>query len=189
MKTAADIRLGLWGVLLALPLLAGAGIRNGDFSQGLQSWKTAWHVTAADGEVLLADTAAPHAFAFQAIPCGTGSTLTVAFDFRNSLAATNAAGTFRDSFYASLYEVDDPAGFVLEHDKFGASRGLMDLDAGGPFDVHGAVTNSAKGAGWSRYSGTFSATCSNVVVVFELYDLNLSPGDSAVRIDNVVVTP
>jgi hypothetical protein len=188
-KSATRVRCCLWVASLAIPLLATAGIRNGDFHQGLVCWKTAWHVAVADGELQLSDTSASHAFAFQALACPTGAAVTVEFDFFNALAATNAAGTFRDSFYASVYQVNDPAGFVLEHDKFGASRGLMDMDAGGPFNVHGSVTNSVKGAGWSHFSGAVSATHSNVVIVFELYDLDLAPGNSAVRVDNVTVAP
>ena len=169
--------------------MVAAGVRNGDFGQGLRYWKAAWHVAAPGGELALTDAAAPQAFAFQALSVAPATNLTVGFDFFNGLSSTNAPGTFRDSFYASLYEVDDPAGFVLEHDKFGAAHGLMDLDAGGAFDLHGTVSSSVKGAGWQHFAGSFSTAHSNVVVVFELYDLNLSLGDSTVRVDNVVVTP
>jgi hypothetical protein len=172
-----------------VPLSVLADVRNGGFSEGLLFWKTAWHAAVVGGELALSDVAAPQAFAFQAAALGGATNVSVEFDFYNGLAPTNAPGSFRDSFYASLYEVDDPAGFVLEHDKFGTARGMMDLDAGGPFDVHGSVTNSAKGAGWLRFSGTFSTARPFLVVVFELYDLNLSAGDSAVRIDNVSVRP
>jgi hypothetical protein len=170
-------------------MMAVASVRNGDFAWGLRHWKTAWHVGGSDGALSLSDAAAPQAFAYQVVPLAGATNLTVEFDFHNGLAPTNAPGAFRDSFYASLYEVNDPAGFVLEHDRFGGACGMMDLDASGAFDVHGSVTNSIKGAGWQHFAGNFGASCSNAVIVFELYDLNLSAGDSTVRVDNVVVGP
>jgi hypothetical protein len=178
---------GACAAAAALPLLALAGLRNGDFSQGLRFWKTAWPATVADGALVLSDARTTHSFAFQSAPCAPGSALTVEFDFYNALATTNAQGTFRDSFYASLYQVDDPARFVLENDRFDRAQGLLDLDAGGVFNVNGAVTNSVRGSGWQHFTGTVTAAHSNAVVVFELYDLNLAAGDSAVRIANVGV--
>lgn len=173
-------------------LLAGgtawAALVNTDFSQGLIHWKAAWPVSTIDGEALLTDAAAQHVYFFQAFLSGP-ETVTIEFDFRNELCPTNRPGTFRDSFYVSVYQVDHPGDFILEHDKFARAGGLMDLDAGGPFNVNGVVTDSPKGPGWWRFTGTWTNAHAYALVVFELYDLNLTPGDSAVRLDNVMVSP
>jgi hypothetical protein len=88
-----------------------------------------------------------------------------------------------------VYGVDDPSAFIHEHDRFAAAQGLFDLDACGAFSVHGAIAASTKGGGWLHFTGTVTNAPAHVVVVMELYDLDLVPGNSSIRIDNVAVTP
>lgn len=179
---------GVVQVLLLATVAAGVTVRNGDFSDGLRGWKTAWSARVSEGEAGLNDRGADPCFLFQAVPLAAG-VYTVEFDFRNELCPTNRPGTFRDSFYVSVYQVDHPADFILEHDRFTRAGGLMDLDAGGPFNVQGVITDSPKGPGWSHFTGTWTNAHAYAAVVFELYDLNLVSGDSAVRLDNVIVSP
>jgi hypothetical protein len=63
------------------------------------------------------------------------------------------------------------------------------MDASGTFDVQGTISDTPGRPGWSRFTGTVPVTQPYVVIVFELYDLNLVAGDSAVHVDNVSVTP
>ena len=180
--------LGASLAFLLATWVAAAAIQNGDFSAGLHFWKASWNVTVSSGEAALSDTGANHAFLFQAaaIPPGV---YTVEFDFKSALSAVVPAGAFRDSFYASLYSVNALSDFVLEQDSFDAAQGLLDLDSAGPFNVHGTLGASSKSAAWSHYTGIFTNSYSNVVAVFELYDLNTIAGDSSVGIDNVQITP
>ena len=178
--------IGWAGVCTWLCLGLARAIENSDFEKGLQAWKAAWHVASAEGEAVLSDAQDTHAFLFQADD-GLSGPVTVAFDFFNALSDDVPDGAFRDSFYASVYQVDTLSDFVLEHDQFDASQGLMDLDAGGAFDVQGSVAASPRGGGWLRFEGTINAVHAYVVVVFELHDLNVTAGDSSVRLDDVTV--
>jgi hypothetical protein len=171
-------------VLLSVP--RARAIEHGGFDAGLNGWKAAWHVSVSAGEAALSDEQATHAFLFQADP-GLAGQVTVAFDFLNDLSADVPEGTFRDSFYVSVYQVDTHSDFILEHDRFDAAHGLMDLDAGGSFDLNGNITASPKGGEWLRFEGSFTVAHAYVVLVFELHNLNLVAGDSSVRIDNVAV--
>lgn len=185
-KKEGRVNRTIW-VAVSLGLLSASlcvAIDNGGFDSGLTAWKAAWHVSAPSGEAVLSDGRDTHAFLFQSVP-GLSGQVTVTFDFLNALSSTVPAGAFRDSFYVSAYQVDTKSYFVLEHDRFNASRGLMDLDAGGPFDVNGNVGASPKGGEWLRFEGTFTVSHPHVVLVFELHNLNLAAGDSSVRIDNV----
>jgi hypothetical protein len=92
--------------LSAVAGLASGGLRNGGFDGDLQGWKAAWHAAADADEAVLTDARAPHAFLFQAL-ASPAPAFTLEFDFRNSLCATNAPGTFRDPFYASRHFVDN----------------------------------------------------------------------------------
>lgn len=180
-------RVAMWTALCIWLCTGRVGaIQNGSFADGLLNWKAAWHTTTASGEAVLSDAQDTHAFLFQA-ERGPGGSLTVSFDFLNGLSGDVPTGTFRDSFYASIYQVDRLSDFVLEHDLAEASLGLVDLDAGGAFDVNGTVTASSKGGAWLHFEGTISVAHAFVVIAFELHDLNLVPGDSSVRIDNVSI--
>ncbi|MBU0679560.1 MAG: hypothetical protein KJ626_15775 [Verrucomicrobia bacterium] len=181
-------RLGLaWALALFVGATSASAILNGDFTSALIHWKTAWHVTSAGGEAVLADTQDVHAFVFQADEVGAGQ-FTIEFDFRSALSVEVPDGAFNDSFYASVYYVDTLSDFITENDKFDASQGLFDCDANGNFNINGTIGDSPKGAGWSHFSGTFNNSHTYVIVIFELYDLNFVAGDSAVRVDNVAVT-
>lgn len=184
--------LALFGLCLwmadkaALP--ARAQLTNETFSEQLVGWKAAWPVAVQEGAAVLDDRRTPHVFLFQTALAGAGS-LAVTFDFRSEISAQSTSNALRDSFYASLYEIAEPADFITEHDRFAAAHGLLDLDAAGPFDVQGTVGPAPGRAGWSRFAGTVAVSQSYVAILFELYDLNFVAGDSAVRVDNVSVRP
>jgi len=175
----------VWGFAAAVALVCRA-VDNGDFGDGLRRWKAAWHVTETGGEAVLSDAEANHAFLFQA-SSPSSSVVAIEFDFLNALSSTVSNGLFRDSFYASLYAVNDLSDFITEHDRFDDSHGLMDLDAEGTYNVQGSITNSPKGGQWSRFSGVYTNSRAFLIVMFELYDLNFIADDSSVRIDNVGV--
>jgi len=166
--------------------VAFGSVVNGLFQEDLRGWKAAWPILIADGTATFRDDQTPHVFLFQAVSV-TAATVTISFDFRNALSSASTPESFRDSFYASVFEVADSSQFITEHDKFAVSHGLMDLDAGGPFDVQGSVTGIPEREGWFRFSGTVSISQPYAILLFELYDLNLQAGDSEVRIDNVSV--
>jgi hypothetical protein len=180
-------RYGRILVCLSVTMVGSAGLQNPSFTQGLTGWKAAWHVAAA-GEAVLTDTQDRHAFLFQTAAL-TDTVFTVRFDFRGGLSSTVPAGAFRDSFFASLYFVSQPHEFILEHDSAARAEGLLDLDATGPYNVHGTISASPRGDGWSRFTGTFTNGHAYAVVAFELHDLNAVPGDSTIRVDDVDLLP
>ena len=186
-NASAVVGLGLFLFLRLFPPTY-AELANGSFLENLAGWKAAWPVEVRAGEAVLDDRQTPHVFLFQAVRADAGF-VSITFDFQSTLSDQAAPNAFRDSFYASLYEVANPSDFITEHDKFIASHGLMDMDASGPFDVQGTVSATPGRAGWSRFTGTVPVTQPYVVVVFELYDLNFVVGDSAVHVDNVSVLP
>lgn len=178
------IFISVFMVISAITVMA---VDNNDFSAGLLHWKTAWHVTVADNEAVLTDTNDYHSFMFQADNPGTGP-FTLSFDFFNGLSANVPPGRFRDSFYASLYYVDNLSDFITEHDRFDNSDGVMDADAGGTFNIRGTITPVTNHTGWIHFSGTFTNNYTYAIIMFELYSLNATPGDSSIRIDNVIIT-
>ncbi len=177
--------VGFRGLLLLLGAGVWAEVHNGGFDEGLRGWKASWNMEAVSGEAVFDDARTDQAFLFQSV--ATGGVIRVVFDFYNGLSSDVPQGAFRDSFFASVYGVDDPARYIHENDVFDYSHGLMDLDAGGAFNVNGAVGASPKGAGWQRFAGSVTNAHAHLAVVFEFHDLNTIAGDSAVRIDNVAV--
>lgn len=184
------MRSGSWLFTLFLCVVLSHSARASfdfveDFSAGLGAWTATGAVATVNEEVRLADDEAT-AFLYQGIATPPGST-SIEFDFNNNLSPDFNQGTFLDSFFASLFFVDDLNQFDLLGSVFDDSLALLDLDAQGAFNVNGDITPSDKGPDWLHFSATFVNNYAYVIPVFEVNDLNLVAGDSEVLIDNVVI--
>ena len=176
------------GAALCFALLVSSAsgwfVQNGDFSQGLQAWKAAWPVRVIGGEAVLDDAQSNHAYLFQAV--ATAGVYQVEFDYFNGLSADTPGGFLADSAYVSFYTVERLSDFILEHDRFASSTGLMDLDTASAFNLQGTISSvSVKGEGWGHFSGIVTNTQAHALLVFEVYDLNGLGGDSELKVDNV----
>ena len=95
-----------------------------------------------------------------------------------------------DTFFASIFFFLDPQSFnPSDTNTFLEAIGLLDADALGLYNIQGALTPSAKGAGWLTYNGSFANAAPYAAVAYELFDANTVDGDSAVLIDNVRMVP
>ena len=170
-------------------LSANAGfVGNADFSDGLNQWTTSGNVINLNQEALIGDDGSAHNILYQGVAVSLG-TLMVDFDFRNLLSGSIPMGTFPDSFFVSMYAINDINLFDLQNNVFDDELPLMDLDANGVFNNMGTIEMSMKGPDWLHFSATFENTHNYVIPVFELFDLNLVQDDSAVLVDNVRVIP
>jgi hypothetical protein len=163
----------------ALPL-------NGDFASGLSSW-TSGGVVVQNEEALLGEEEWS-AYLYQVVPLSFGAT-TLEFDFLSGLSdylPTQDPFAFLDSFFASLY-FSNAAEFDLSSPP-PTALSLLDLDVSGVNTLNGALSPSSKGDGWQHFSLDFNNAYAYLIPVFELLDLNFEPGDSHVRVDNVVMT-
>jgi len=179
------------GQLAKVPLpetlsLSGNAIQNPAFDAGLSSWVTTGSVTVVANEARLSDDPDATALMYQPVQLTSG-VYTITFDFNSELSDQNSPGTFPDTFFASLYFIDDLNQLDIPGNVFDAATGLMDLDWQGAFNVAGLISPSPLGPGWSRFSHDFQMTHAHVAIAFEQAGLNGVTGDSAVRIDNVVI--
>jgi hypothetical protein len=165
--------------------LAAAGVVNGEFSNNLANWDSL-NVTVSSGEAILSDGSGLNSRLFQGVGLAAGQ-YTVEFDFLNQLSAEVPPGSFLDTFFASLYFIDDINLFDLDALAFDDALPLFDLDAGGPFLYQGSVGSSSLGNDWSHYTAVFNNTFNYAIPTFELFNLNSIDDDSRVLIDNVVI--
>jgi hypothetical protein len=166
--------------------LPGNAIQNPAFEAGLSSWETTGSVTVVANEAQLSDNPDAIALLYQPVPLTSG-VYTITFDFNSDLSDQFSTGTFPDTFFASLYFIDDLNQLDIPGHVFDAATGLMDLDWQGAFNVAGLIGLSPLGPEWSRFSHEFQMTHAHVAIAFEQAGLNGVSGDSSVRIDNVVI--
>lgn len=182
--------MGILGASLALP--AHAAFFEA-FDAGLGEWTTEGmdtpygDVSADTGAACLADSLDWWSALWRPIPLGHGA-YQIDFDFLGALSADVPDGTGPDVFFASLYFIDDPTAFDLWTLSFDDALPLFDLDAGGPSNVVGAVTQSDLGGEWLHYSGTFANEFLYAIPTFELFDQNYLYGDSSACVDNISIT-
>lgn len=157
-------------------------IVNGDFSSGFSGWSGSGIVNNS-GFALLEDNDG-YALLYQGAALAPGN-YTLDFDFTTILSELIPQGTFADSFYASLYFVDDISTFDLAALSFDDVVPLIDLS--GPLIDWGGGTVTTVGNGWLHYSIGFSNSYQYAIPVFELFDLNFILGDSRIEIDNVAI--
>lgn len=181
MNTLKVLAIFLLGTQLAL-----AGVLNGDFSSNLNDWQNS-NVSPTSGVADLNDSTGTDSRLYQGVVLSSGQYL-VEFDFQNQISADVAPGGFLDTFFASLYFINDIANFDLDNLVFDDSLALFDLAASGPVPYIGSIGSSALGGGWQHYSGSFSNTANYAIPTFELFNLNGINQDSHVLIDNVAIT-
>ena len=186
--------LSIFGATVLLVFLlfnvSHASLINGDFSSGLDGWTTEGDVSkTGDEEAALGDDNKPWSALYQPIKLAP-LTYTIEFDFLNNLSGVVPAGTFLDTFYASLYFINDITQFHLLSLQYDESQPLADMDANGVFnDYGGSIVSSAKGGEWQHFSMSFYNAYTYVIPTFELSDFNFIDKDSQVFIDNVRINP
>lgn len=184
--SAKRIALGLAvACLSAVP--SYASIVNGTFSTALSDWTYSGDVTATT-EATLADNGELYSLLYQPVALSPGQ-YRIEFDFQNLLSADQTdPNAFPDTFYASLFFINDLSSFDLANGIFDDSASLMDLDVSGPLTVAGVLSPSVVGPDWTHFSFDFTNNFSYVIPVFEMLDFDFVSGDSAVNLDNVSIT-
>lgn len=178
-----------WATPLALLLFAAAPCQamvvNGTFDSGLSGWTSEGDVTAA-GDATVGDSGALYSLLFQPVALAPGQ-YTIEFDFFGLLSGDLSADPFAfpDTFFASLYFVNDAGTLDIANGIFDDVTPLLDLDELGPFNVAGTLDTSPLGPDWTHFSYTFTNNYAYVIPAFELLDFNFIAGDSQVRLDNV----
>jgi hypothetical protein len=166
-----------------------ATITNGDFSDGLTGWATQGDVQVVADEAVLGDNNEWYSLLYQDIALDTGA-YTIEFDVSNLLSNVVPDFTFPDTFYASLYFIDDISAFDLDNGIYDDSLALFDLDYSGEYIYYdGTVSASSKGSDWFCFSMTFQNDYNYVIPAFELFDMNWINNDSLVLLDNVNINP
>lgn len=181
-----------WTAGLALVCLAsqpaGAMVVNGTFDTGLSGWTTDGDVTAGP-EAALGDNATIYSLLYQGVALTPGQ-YRLEFDLRNLLSADVSADPFAfpDTFFASLFFIDDLGTFDPGAAVFDDVTPLLDLDYTGAYNVTGALGASVLGPDWSHYTLDFTNTHAYAIPTFELLDFNFVSGDGSVLLDNVSIT-
>lgn len=169
-----------------------ATLLNGDFSSGLNGWRTEGDVQVVNEEAILGDNNEFYSALYQGVAL-VPFIYTIEFDFKNALSdVPDMPGdpfAFLDTFFASLYFIDDLDQFNLAASAYDDTLALFDLDASGVFNNNGTIGASAKGADWFHFSMTFDNTYNYVIPTFELFDFNFIDNDSQVFLDNVSMNP
>lgn len=181
-----------WALGLAVACFSAvpgyATVINGDFSAGLSDWTSAGDVSATT-EATLADNGQIYSYLLQPVALASGQ-YRIEFDFENLLSAdvTSDPNAFPDSFFASLFFVNDLSTFDLANGVFDDVAPLLDADSSGVLNVAGVLSPSAVGPNWTHFSFDFTNNYNYVIPVFELLDFNFVSADSAVNLDNVSIT-
>ena len=178
----------LVGAMCLAAFPCGATVINGDFSAGLTGWTSVGDVQGVT-DAVLGDTNADYSLLFQGVALTPGS-YCLDFDFLNGLSSDVPVGTFAfpDTFFASLYFINDLPSFDLNGSVFDGVDALMDLDASGPSNVNGTLSASSLGSEWTHFSYHFTNNYAYVIPTFELFNFNGISSDSQVRLDNVAIS-
>lgn len=175
---------------LQLVVVARAqALSNGDFSSGLDGWSTSGPVSVDSGELLLVDDGPASSAAWQAVEATSGRAR-VEFELLAEPSGFTPSDPFGfpDIFAASVYLLDDPVGFDPADGLALSAVSLLSYDADGAFDVLAELTPSSRGGDWLHVSYELDTPNLYLAPAFELFELALVGGDSAVRVDDVVVT-
>lgn len=185
--------------LMVLPPanVSHANLMNGDFSAGLNGWTTEGFiipdgdVQVVNEEAILGDSGEIYSALYQPVTL-VPFIYTIEFDIKNDLSDFVPADppfAFFDSFFATLYFIDDTAQFDLASGVYDGSFALFDMDAFGVFNSNGVIEPSAKGQDWLHFRATFNSTFAHVIPTFELLDFNFTDSDSKALVDNVSINP
>jgi hypothetical protein len=177
-----QITLLVLGCAAIAPLGYG-DLLNGDFSSNLDGWSTIGDVSVVSEVAALGDDGQWYSALYQFV-ASTPGLYEIEFDFYGGLSEEVPDFTFPDTFFASLYFIDDPGGFDLPGGIYGDAVGLMDMDYSGAYSDEGIITPSGIGPGWQHFSMSF-----DIIPAFELADFNFINNDSYCLVDNVAITP
>lgn len=178
-----------WAVVLALAtcsiLTAQAVTVRSDFSGGLTGWNSAGDAHAADGSVRLGDAEGGWSALWTAYELQPTGSQRFCFDLARELNFTDELGTFPDTFFTTLYFVNDLSDFDLLTGQYDASRAVLDADYLGVRAADGSVVpGDGSVVPFERWCLDFSSAYRYVIPVFELFDGDFAL-NSAVWIDNV----
>jgi hypothetical protein len=174
---------------IPLPVILNSSdnaVQNGEFTDGLAFWSVSGVVQFVANQAELTDLPGPNTMLHQVVGLAPGP-YDVSFDVRSDLSSRFAQGTFPDTFFASLYFIQQSGDLDIPGGVFDAVNPLMDMDWQGVFNNNGWIGPSALGPEWLHFRGSFQMTHAFVAIAFELDELNDTGGDSAVYIDNVVI--
>lgn len=184
-RTLAVILVALFGSYCFIST-GNAALINSDFSSGLTGWTSQGDVTTDNQEAVLGDDGVNDSLLYQPVALSSGQ-YRVEFDFLNGLSSVPPTFGFLDSFFASLYFVNDLSQLDILGGSFDAITPLFDLDANGVSNLTGSVGLSSKGGNWRHFGLTFQNNFNYVIPAFELLEQNQINADSTVRIDNVSI--
>ena len=171
-------------LLLTVGVASATSVTNGGFDSdlsGLSGWDTSGAVTGdlASKTAKLTDTGAGTSLS-QEVSVVSGYSYKLEFEYKFEFSGFESSASFPDSFYATLYHgAPSPSSYDY----------IFSFDSNGIFDLNssGMMTDSFV-LGWNHFSMLFTASDDSVVPTFELFDLNVTPGDSSALIDNVSIT-
>ena len=178
MRTAAAVWIAC---VLVCPAVRATFVEDFD---DLDGWTADGDVSPIGGTVLMGDAVPSESYLYRAVAVGMGA-FTIEFDFLNGLNAPADASAFPDTFFASLYFVDDPASFDLLGGIFADAQPLFDLDPSGYFNVSGIVSPSSAGGEWQHFTLSFVSHHQYVVPTFELFNLDIAESSGSVALDNL----
>ncbi len=183
----------IWVVLwISLLSCFYVGISEGCICSPLDGWHYGGDVTAAGCDKVLGDNGADWSYLYKFFPKNRGK-YRISFDFKNELSdVPYVVGSddlaFLDTFYATIYFVNSCSRFDLEKCSCGYAIPLFDLDANGPFNIHGSIGHSSRGEDWLHFDMVFVNYFHKVIPTFELFDLNSLDNDSKVLIADLSVS-
>lgn len=172
--------------LMLLPLATASAVILEDFATGLGGWQVSGDVLEESGVAVLGDDGAYYSSLYRETVLGVED-FTFEFDFLNGLSSDTSIG-FPDTFYGTLYFVNDISTFDLNTLSFDDALATLSVDYSGLFENHGTIEASALGGNWLHFSMHFSNTHNYVIPTFEFFDFNFLDGDSTFAIDNVSIT-
>jgi len=179
------------GIIL---ILAGVHVSQACHAPSpLDGWHYGGDVSALDTSIRLGDHDASWSYAYKFVYQERGP-YRFSFDFKNELSdepyiPENHNFSFLDSFFASLYFINECSRFNLKTCSFDYVLPLFDMDYTGPFKVYqGQITPSSLGDDWLHYETIFTNHFHKVVPTLELFDENYIDNDSFVLIANVNIS-
>lgn len=171
------------------PLHAVQLVVNGSFEEGLDGWMHTGEVTASSEFAVLQEDSAPGSSSaiFQTVGTG-GDPLLLSFDlFVGGMSMSVPDGTLADSAFGSLYFGEVAFGSDATAGSYSERLDLFDLDRTGL----SILTNEIRlrplltRAGWVNLTLPVTSPLPFVTLVIEEIDLNFTPGDSVVALDEV----
>jgi hypothetical protein len=185
-----NVKISLATLLLVVLMVPGNAwavmIDNGDFSIGIQNWSAGGNIEANNEEAILGDNNQIYSFLYQGVRHAPGL-YAIEFDFLNTLSDTVPSDpfVFPDSFFASIYFVNEISQFDLGNAQYENAITLFDLDYSGAFNLNGTISSSLKGPEWSHFATTFTNKYDYIIPAFEIFDFNFENNDSRIFLDNV----